>query len=123
MTTPDVQPAETLYRQVGPGGNPIYYDPDHEPPLHDSLFIPNNADTDGLSLTRSRFRAQVWAAFRVEQPDTRFRLARTQASFLVEIAESVGLPSLNFDPSPDNLDHRFGEPWAHCVGREINRTD
>jgi hypothetical protein len=67
MVTPGVDPSEMLYRQVGQGGNPIYYDPDRRPPLHSGLFIPAKKDTDGLSLIRSRFRSKVWSAYRVEK--------------------------------------------------------
>ena len=121
METPDVDSSETLYRQVSPGGNPIYYDGEKEPPVHWSLFIPSKRDTDGLSLIRARFRTKPWAAYRAEKPSTRHRLALIRAGFLRDVAEAVGIGALHCDPSPDVLDEQYGEPWAHCVAREINR--
>lgn len=122
MTTPAVDSTETLYRQVPPGGNPIYFDPNGGP-LARTLFLPSRADRDGLSLIRSRFRSRVWAAYRPQRPTTQYRLASVVAATLADCALEADLGDLHVDPSPDALDERFGEPWAHCVVREVNRPD
>lgn len=114
---------ESVFRQVGTGGNPIYFDPARQPPIHRSLFYPARNDSDGLSLIRSSFRTAVWAAYRVEQPDTRFRLAEILVATLVDAGSHVGIQGLVLDCTPDKLDIEHGEPWAHCVVRQINRTD
>ena len=121
--TPPVESDETLYRQIGPSGQPIYFDPKRHPPVHRSLFMPSRADTDGLSLIRSRFRTRVWAAYRVEKPLVRFRLAQLQTSRLRTLAEDVGFPKFHAESTPDELDQQYGPPWAHCVVKEINRRD
>jgi hypothetical protein len=121
--TPCVEDTEILYRQVSPNANPIYFDPHRAPPIHRNLFLPAPNDNDGLSLIRSRFRTEIWSAYRPQQPDTRYRLACVKQSVLVEVACGKGFASLDFKPTPDVLDEQHGEPWAHCVIREINRTD
>ncbi len=50
MNIYNIDKKEMLYRQIGPGGDPIYFNPDRNPPIHQSRFIPTSADTDGLSL-------------------------------------------------------------------------
>lgn len=122
MATPTVRPAaETLYRQLSPAGDPIWFDPERQPPIYHAAFLPSSQDSDGLSLIRSRFRSEVWAAYRPEQPPTRFRLAHLFGGQLVDLAQRAELPNLHFAPSPDGLDNDHGEPWAHCVAVEINR--
>lgn len=123
MNTPKVNEDEMLYRQIGPGGDPIYFNPDRNPPIHQSRFIPTSADTDGLSLIRSRFRTEVWSAYRLEQPSVRFRLAVIQAELLRRIALDSEFESLSYRVSADGIDDRFGEPWAHCVVAEMNRAN
>lgn len=123
MTTPDVDGAEILYRQVGPGGTPIYYDPNRAPCLWTTLFLPTRGDTDGLSLIRSMFRSAVWCAVRTARPDVRYCLAPLVANKVSALATGVGLPSLTFLPTPDDLDERYGEPYAHCVIQQINVND
>jgi hypothetical protein len=123
MPTPSVEANEKLLRQVGPGGTPIFVDPKRKPPIHFSRFIPTSDDADGLSLIRSRFRSEVWAAVRRERPDVRFHLARFLAETAIAIAEDVGLGALDFLPTEDALDQEFGEPWAHCVVQQLNRTE
>lgn len=44
------------------------------------------------------------------------------AGNVIGIARDNGIDPLNFDPSADQLDVENGRPWAHCVAREINRT-
>lgn len=111
-----------VYRQVGPGGNPIYFDPNRSPVLYQSLFLPGRDDQDGLSLIRARYRSDIWSAFRPQNPAVRYRLARLIAGDAESIAKTVGIDDLHFDPTPDLLDEQHGEPWAHCVLREINRA-
>jgi len=123
MARPTVEPEETLDRQIGPGGDPIWFDPDRQPPVYHAAFLPSAQDHDGLSLIRSRFRTEIWAAYRPEQPEQRFRLARLPVRQLVERARQAGFPDLHFNPSPDQLDREHGEPWAHCVASQINRVD
>ena len=122
MHTPAVTSNELLLRQIGPGGNPIFFDSSKCPPVHPSVFRPTEKDADGLSLIRGRFRTDVWAAYRMEQPSVRFRLARLSVSRLSNVAVALGIPELSFPTSPDGLDRLHGEPWAHCVVSEINRT-
>ena len=122
MSTPSVDKSELLLRQIGPRGNPIYFDPGRKPPVHQATFLPSRKDADGLSLIRSRFRSDVWSAFRPEQPSVRFRLARMQASSLHQVADDCGIQGFNFQPTPDELDNQHGAPWAHCVNTEINRA-
>lgn len=123
MPTPHVDASEVLYRQIGPGGDPIYFDPARNPPVHQSRFLPTSKDSDGLSLVRSSFRTAVWAAHRREQPAVRFRLAELQAARLRELALELGFEVLTYGSTSDRLDDEFGEPWAHCVIVEINRVD
>lgn len=121
MATPAVSPEEIMYRQIPPGGNPIYFDPSRQSPVHRALFLPSREDTDGLSLIRGTFRSPIWSAFREEKPQIRFLLARFQAARLNKAAYWVGPAGLDYHPIPDMLDQRHGEPWAHCVATEINR--
>lgn len=123
MPTPYIDNTEVLYRQVGPAGNPIYYDPQRTPVVHQALFLPSNQDTDGLSLIRGRFRTDVWAAYRNEQPAVRFRLAVLQVPQMEQLASELGFESFDFGLSADGLDDEHGEPWAHCVALQINRAD
>lgn len=123
MSTPPVQANESLYRQIGPGGNPIYFDPTRAQCVHRSSFLPTTQDVDGLSLIRSRFRTAIWSAHRPELPDVRFRLAVLRSVVAREVAINAGFTHLEFEPSPDTLDERFGEPWAHCTVSQINRLD
>ena len=123
MPTPNVDANELLYRQIGPGGDPIYFDPARNPPVHQSRFLPTNKDTDGLSLVRSRFRTAIWSAYRPEQPAVRFRLAMLQAIRLQQLASELGFQTLTYALTADGLDDRLGEPWAHCVVVEMNRAD
>jgi hypothetical protein len=123
MATLPVDPYEVVYRQIGPGGSPLFFDQSRQCPIHQSLFLPHRGDTDGLSLIRAAHRSEVWSAYRLERPDVRYRLARFTAQVVVELANSVGIVPLNIEPNPDALDLEHGEPWAHCVLREINRTD
>lgn len=123
MSTPNVEHSEIVYRQIGPGGNPIYFDPTRRPPIHRSLFIPNAEDTDGLSLIRSRFRAEIWCAHRMERPAIRFRLAVLTVAGLVTEGRASDISDLRFEATEDSLDAQNGEPWAHCIAVTINRTD
>lgn len=41
---------------------------------------------------------------------------------LRQLAIDLGFQGLSFQPSPDGLDTKYGEPLAHCVINEINRT-
>lgn len=74
-------------------------------------------------MIRRRFRSEIWAAFRDEQPDVRFRLVVLKSCTMVEIARETGFDDLTYSPSPDRLDTNHGEPWAHCSLREVNRSD
>ena len=124
MPTPDVEfVEEVLYRQISPGGTPIYFDPNRDPVVHSAALLPSHQDTDGLSLLRSRFRTEIWAAYRAEKPDVRFRLACLPASELRLLDTKTEFPDPKYLPTEDGLDNRFGEPWAHCVATHINRTD
>lgn len=114
---------EVLYRQVGTGGSPIFFDPDRSPPLFPAVFLPSRADVDGLSLIHSRFRSTVWSAFRVEQPEVRFRIVVLTREFLQEAATIAGIKDFDLRSTPDALDKRFGPPNAHCVASAINRRD
>lgn len=123
--TPGIEQTETLVRQIKEGGgNPLFFDSSRapKPVLDRSVFLPSRADTDGLSLIRVRYRSETWAAFRAETPDQRHRLARLAPSVLLDCARHAGLEWLTFEPSPDDLDREHGEPWAHCVAKEINRV-
>jgi len=124
--TSAIEVSEIVVRQIKEGGGePLFFDEtrDTPPAVHWSLFRPSRSDVDGLSLIRLRHRANVWAAFRAETPDQRYRLAHLLPSSLRELARIAGIEWLTFSPSPDNLDHQQGEPWAHCVVADINRRD
>lgn len=123
MQTPTVDVNEILYRQIGPGGDPIYFDPSRTPAVHQSRFLPTSKDVDGLSLVRGRFRTEIWSAHRPEQPTVRFRLAELQANRLRQLAADLGFATMSYTSNADSLDVEFGEPWAHCVVVEINRID
>lgn len=123
MPTPNVDANEILFRQIGPGGTPIYFDPTRTPVVHQSSFLPTSGDRDGLSLIRSRFRTDIWSAYRLEKPTVRFRLATLQANHLQRLALDLGFHKMSYVASADSLDSKFGEPWAHCVVMEINRVD
>ena len=122
MSTPPIEPDEVMYRQVGSGGNPIYYDPNRPVPLFQAVFLPGRKDSDGLSLLRSQFRSRVWSAHRTESPDKQYRLACFRAEDAIRIAGQHGIDAFSFRVSPDELDQRNGEPWAHSVAEQINRT-
>lgn len=123
MPTPEVTPNENLVRQVGTGGDPIFYDSDRCPVIHQKVFLPTPKDTDGLSLIRSIFRSDVWAAHRPEKPDVVFKLAKSTAEKLTSIAMECGFDAFPIEPSPDSLDNAHGEPWGHCVATQINISD
>ncbi len=123
METPPVESGEMVYRQVGPGGNPVYFASGRKPPVHWSLFLPGRQDDDGLSLIRRRFRTPIWAAFRPDTPETRFRLICMDVALMQDVAQLAGLPEIGFEPTPDGLDQQHGPPWAHCAAREINRGE
>lgn len=123
MPTSPVEANEGFYRQIGPGGDPIYFDPARNPPVHQSRFLPTSSDTDGLSLVWRRFRTEVWSAYRIEQPTVRFRLAVLRQLRLEQLASELGFTAMSYDSTADALDVKFGEPWAHCVATSINRVD
>ena len=122
MPTPNVDVNELLYRQIGPGGDPIYFDPERNPPVHQSRFLPTSKDADGLSLVRGRFRTEIWSAYRMEQPAVRFRLALLHASRIQHLSVNLGFQAWTLASTTDALDAKFGAPWAHCVAGEINRA-
>lgn len=123
MGTPPVEPGEVVCRQAGPGGTPIYFDPNRSPPLHHTLFLPGPHDTDGLSVVRAQYRTDRWAACRVERPDVRYNLVRLKVADLQAAASQHGMEPFPATPTPDTLDLQFGEPWAHAVLSQINRTE
>ena len=123
--TPRIDGVEIVVRQVKEGaGNPLFFDSSRapQPVLDRSLFLPTSVDQDGLSFIRLQHRTEVWAAFRPETPEQRYRLARLLPSMLTECARAAGIELLSFTPTPDSLDDEHGEPWAHCVAAEINRV-
>lgn len=120
MATPPIDGAEILYRQVGYGGTPIYFDPDRNPCLWTNLFLPTNGDTDGLSLIRASFRCAQWSALRLTKPDIRYRLAQLIAAETATKAIAAGMQTMTFVSSPDDLDDQHGEPHAHCVASQVN---
>jgi len=113
--------SQTLYRQIKNGGNPIYYEPNRTPILHSAAFLPSSQDKDGLSVIQGGFRTKIWAAYRPEQPEERFRIALLRFDFLKTIALDAGFPDLQLKTTPDQLDDYFGIPFAHGVLPEINR--
>ena len=124
MPTPPVESDELLYRQVEPHrGSPIYYDPERRPPIHAQLFCPSSADVDGLSLLRARFRSEVWSGYRPEKDDARFCVVRLEYMEIINCALAAGFTDFPLAPSPDALDVRHGEPWAHCVASAVNRME
>lgn len=123
MPTPDVESDEVLYRQISPGGTPIYFDPNRTPRVHSAALIPSHQDADGLSLIRSRYRSVIWAAYRAEKPTVRFLLASLPFGELSHLDTKREFLNPKYLPTTDGLDERFGEPWAHCVATHINRTD
>lgn len=118
---PRLAEGEVVYRQVSPGGNPVFFQADRDPPLNYTLFLPSRADLDGLSLIRQAHRAPVWAAFRPEQPSVRFQLAVVSVSLLQAIDTEAGFSATGYKATPDALDEQQGEPWAHAVAEHINR--
>lgn len=122
-TTPDVDANELVFRQVGPGGNPLWFDPDRPIPLYHALLLPSSDDTDGLSLIRERFRSKVWAAFRPHRNNVNFRLIVLKVKSLQDHAVAMQMSEFNLMASPDALDDVHGHPWAHCVAVQINRKD
>jgi hypothetical protein len=123
IDTPPVEAEENLLRQLSPDTNPLWFDPDRCPSVHHAAFIPSKRDHDGLSLIRARFRSRLWAAYRLNKPETRYRLAPRTVNLLIELAVEAGFPTLTLKPTEDDLDARHGEPWAHCVAMQINRRD
>lgn len=111
-----------LYRQVGKGGDPIYFDPTRSPVVHQSLFLPSKNDSDGLSLIQSKYRSKIWAAHRPENSNGQFRLACLQCGNLRQMGLNAGFEKLTLVPCPDALDLVNGSPYAHCVIEEINRV-
>jgi hypothetical protein len=123
MPTPAVDENEMLFRQVKSGGDPPFFDSVRKPVVHRTVFLPSNDDADRLSFIRSRFRSPGWSAYRPEKPCVRFRLACLRIPDLLQVADDCGIQQLNYQTTPDGLDERHGEPWAHGVIAEINRTD
>jgi hypothetical protein len=121
MSTPAIDDAEILYRQIHPGGAPIYFDAARTPAISQAVFLPTSADGDGLSLLRACFRSAIWSAYRPEQPSVRFRLGQLGVLKLRQLALDLGFADLHFTATPDSLDNLHGEPWAHCVTIQINR--
>lgn len=122
MTTPDVDPTETLARQIKDGaGDPIWFDPSRKPPVAWQLFRPTEKDVDGISMIRLRYRSEPWAAHRPSQPEIRFRLARMIVDDLGLIALDVGIGDFEVKANADELDDEHGEPWAHVLLSAINR--
>lgn len=114
---------EDLYRQIPPNGNPPFYQSQASPKVHPVTFRPGSSDLDGLSMLRAACRSLQWSAYRVEQPDKRFRVAQLPVLLLSQLAHDVGFNAFDVQVTPDQLDHRFGEPFAHCVLVQINRPD
>ncbi len=111
-----------VYRQMNPrgGSNPPFYN-GRTGEIGWTLFLPNKCDTSGLSFIWKHLRSELWAAYRPERVDVRFMLIRLNASALD--SEEPKLISRGYRNSPDSLDDRFGEPWAHCELLSVNRTD
>lgn len=116
-----VAETEELYRQIPPNGDPPFYQSEASPKVHPATFLPGRSDVDGLSMLRTAFRSLQWSAYRVEQPDKRFRVAQLSLRILSQLAHDVGFDALDVEATPDQLDRRFGEPYAHCVLVQINR--
>jgi len=109
-----------VYRQCNPdGGDPPFYNP--KSGIHHSLFRPGNRDFDGLSFIRIELRTPIWAAYRIENPEIRFLLINLSCVDLSNAA--ANLSSQSFVDTPDEMDNRFGEPWAHCVFAGANLND
>ena len=123
MSTPDVESCETLYRQIPPGGDPLFIDPSAYPCVHPSRFHPTKMDTDGLSLIRARFRSREWAAQREQQPEKQFKIVPVNARASEQIAAELELNDYSFLATADVLDDKHGEPWAHCVATDINNAN
>lgn len=117
-----MEDGEVLYRQIIPGGDPIWYQHGRKPIVHRSAFLPHPTDTDGLSLIQARLRSQKWAAYRLEKPEKRYRLVSFYVDDLRRHATAAGFSEFNFEPTSDQLDERYGPPYAHCVATAINRT-
>ena len=123
MSTPPVNAAEVIFRQIGPGGTPIYFDPNRSPPLH---FAPLPARVkrfgrtvaDSISFSHGNLVGiSRGSSGRSLSPCTRCcresrRNSPRQRHRSVEVSTQV----------PMRLDVQNGSPWAHCVAREINRT-
>ncbi len=114
---------EVAFRQIPAGGSPVFFVADRAPPVHRSLFLPSSRDVDGLSLCRARFRSLIWCAYRAEKPESRFQLARLLIEEIVKTTQAVGIVDARLRATPDELDSRQGEPWAHFVVGGINRPD
>jgi len=122
MSTAPVDENELLFRQVSPGGDPIYFDETRKPPVFHVVFLPGREDHDGLSMIRNKFRTEIWSAYRLERTTVRYRLACLNVSELNRMSNERGTSDLTYNPSPDGLDNQHGEPWAHCCIAEINKT-
>ena len=118
-----VAATEDLYRQVPPNGDPPFFQAQGSPKIHPATFRPGRSDLDGLSMLRAECRSLQWAAYRVEQPDKRFRVAQLPFRVLSQFAQDVGFDAFDVQVTPDQLDHQFGKPFAHCVLVQINRPD
>jgi|GEM_PF-3789523 len=103
-----IEPDELLYRQLKPRVNTQWIDGGGDPPVPPAFFKPSQADTDGLSLLRASVRHHRWAAFRVEQPDVRFRLAVVSA----EVLKGLGC---RIEQSDDALDRQHATHAHICV--------
>lgn len=68
MQTPPVDSGEFIYRQVGEGGNPIYYDPNRSPPLYFALFLPGPNDLTACRLFALAFAPQSGRRFAEKRP-------------------------------------------------------
>lgn len=123
LSTPTFDEGEIAFRQIPPGGSPVFYCDGRVPPVHRSLFLPSARDHDGLSMCRNRFRAITWCAFRVEKSETRFQLARVTIGQLNRACHEVGIADARLQATPDELDRQHGEPWAHFVVGAINRLE
>jgi len=122
MDNHDVRSCEMLYRQI-PHGHEYFFNSEANPCVHPSSFHPSPKDDDGLSLIRSKFRGDEWAAHRAETPLKEFKIARINAGKALECGLAVNLADFSFLSSPDSLDEHFGAPWAHCLATKINKPD
>lgn len=111
-----------FYRQIKPNANPLFYDPLKRPPVFFTLFLPTRQDIDGLSLIDATRRTPIWAAYRLQLPGVRFRLAEITYGAFQEKASEFNIGLLSFVESPDLIDNEKGVPWAHCTIKNIDIT-